>query len=91
MTKVYQHVSDMMTTAVKKFHNFVLSRFLIIIQNVNMVANGICNSRLNPTESIPEDRRCLRSDAPGAVEEMTYRLVVYIKCDYERIVSDSTT
>ena len=32
----------------KKFLNFRWSRFLIIVQNVNMVTNGKRNSRLNP-------------------------------------------
>ena len=43
-----QHVSEMMTTAGKKFQNFLWFNFLIIMQNVNMVANGKGNSRLNP-------------------------------------------
>ena len=47
-TKLDQHVNEMMTTAGKKFQNFLWSRFLIIVQNVNMVVNGKCNSRLNP-------------------------------------------
>ena len=38
----------MMTTAGKKFHNLLWSRFLIIMQNVNMVAKGKRKSRLNP-------------------------------------------
>ena len=48
LTKLDQHVNAMMTTADKKFQNFVWSRFLIIMQNVNMVANGKRNSRLSP-------------------------------------------
>ena len=32
----------------KKFKNFLRSRFLKIVQNVNMVANGKRNRRLNP-------------------------------------------
>ena len=48
LTKVDQHINEMMTTAGKEFQNFVRSRFLIIMQNVNMVTNGKPNSRLNP-------------------------------------------
>ena len=48
MTKLNQHISEMMTMAIKKFQNFLWSRFLIIMQNVNMVTNGKHNSRLNP-------------------------------------------
>ena len=48
LTKLDQHVSEMMTTAGKKFQNFGWFRFLISMQNVNMVANGKRNSRLNP-------------------------------------------
>ena len=49
MTKLDQHVNEMMATAGKKFKNFLWSRFLIIVQNVNMIVNGKCNSRLNPS------------------------------------------
>ena len=49
MTKLDQHVNEMMTTAGKKFQIFLWSRFLIIMQNVNMVANGKRNNRLNPS------------------------------------------
>ena len=48
LTKLHQQVNEMMTTAGKKFENFLWSRFLIIVQNVNMVTNGKRNSRLNP-------------------------------------------
>ena len=48
LSKLDQHVTEMMTTVGKKFKNFSWSRFLIIVQNVNMVANGKRNSRLNP-------------------------------------------
>ena len=48
LTKLDQRVNEMMTTAGKKFKNFLWSHFLIIIQNVNMVADGKRNSRLNP-------------------------------------------
>ena len=48
LTKLDQHVNEMMTTTGKKFQNFLWSRFLIIVQNVNMVANGKRNRRLNP-------------------------------------------
>ena len=47
-TKLDQHVNEIMTTAGKKFKNFRWSRFLIIVQNINMVTNGKRNSRLNP-------------------------------------------
>ena len=52
LTKLDRHVNEMMLTAGKKFHNFSWSRFLIIVQNVNMVTNGKCNSRLNQRTSI---------------------------------------
>ena len=48
LTKLDQHVNEMMTTAEKKFRNFLWSRFLIIVHNVNMVGNGKRNRRLNP-------------------------------------------
>ena len=48
LTKLDQHVNEMMTTAGKKFLIFLRSRFLIIMQNINMVAIGKRNSRLNP-------------------------------------------
>ena len=48
LPKLDQHVNEMMTTAGKKFHNLLLSRFLIIMQNVNMDTNGKCNCRLIP-------------------------------------------
>ena len=48
LTNLDQHVNEMMTTTEKKFQNFLSSRFLIIVQSVNMVTNGKRNSRLNP-------------------------------------------
>ena len=54
LTKLDQHVSEMMTTAGKKFLNFWWFCFLIIMQNVNMAANGKRNRRLNPTLAIAD-------------------------------------
>ena len=51
LTKLDQHVNEMMTTAGKKFQNVLWSRFLIIMQNVNMIANGKEHSRLNPSDT----------------------------------------
>ena len=48
LTKLDQHVNEMMITAEKTFQNLLWSCFLIIVQNVNMVTNGKHNSRLNP-------------------------------------------
>ena len=48
LTKLDQHVNEMMRTAGKKFHNFGWFRFLIIMQNINMGTNGKRNSRLIP-------------------------------------------
>ena len=48
LTKLDQHVNEMMAMAGKKFQNCLWSRFLIIVQNVNIVANGKRNRRLNP-------------------------------------------
>ena len=45
--KLDQHVNEMMRTAGKKFKNFLWSRSLVILQNVNMV------SRLNPILALP--------------------------------------
>ena len=42
LTKLGQHVNEMITVAVKHFQNFSWSRFLIIRQNVNMATNAIC-------------------------------------------------
>ena len=53
LNKLDQHVNEMMTKAGKKFQNFLWSRFLIIVQNVNMVTNGKHNSRLKPTATYP--------------------------------------
>ena len=50
LTKRDQHVNEMMPTADKEFNKFGWSRFLIIVQNVNMVTNGKRNSKLNPYE-----------------------------------------
>ena len=41
LTKLGQHVSEMMAVAVKNLKNFLWSRFLIIRQNVNMATNAI--------------------------------------------------
>ena len=41
LTKRGRHVNEMMAVAVKKILNFLLSRFLIIRQNVNMATNVI--------------------------------------------------
>ena len=41
LTKLGQHVNEMMAVAVKNFLNFCWSRFLIIRQNVNMATNAI--------------------------------------------------
>ena len=51
LTKLIQHIKDMMAVAVKKFHNFLLLNFLIIRQNVNMATNvemhwGLCSRRV---------------------------------------------
>ena len=48
LSKLDQHVNAMMAMTGKKFKNFLWSRFLIIVQNVNIVANGKHNRRLNP-------------------------------------------
>ena len=48
LTKLDHHVNEMMTTGGEKFQNFLCSRFIIIVQNVNMVTSGKSNSRLNP-------------------------------------------
>ena len=40
LTKLGNHVNEMMAVTVKKFQNFSLSRFLIIKQNVNMATNS---------------------------------------------------
>ena len=49
LTKLNQHDNEMMTTAGKKYHIFLWSHFLIIMQNVNKVINGKRNSRLIPS------------------------------------------
>ena len=51
LTKLDQHVNEMMATAGKKFKNLLWSRFLIMVQNVNLVTNGKRNRRLNPFRS----------------------------------------
>ena len=48
LTKLDQHVNQIKTTAGEKFHNFLWSRFLIIMQNVNVITIGKCNCRLIP-------------------------------------------
>ena len=50
LTKRDQHVNEMMPTADKEYQKFGQSRFLIIVQNVNMFTNGKRNIRLNPDE-----------------------------------------
>ena len=52
LAKLDQYVNAMMATAGKKFQNLLWSRFLIIMQNVNMVANGKRNRRLDPDVQI---------------------------------------
>ena len=48
LTKLDQHVSEVMKTADKEFQNFGWSRIhIIIMQNVNMVTIGKCKCRLN--------------------------------------------
>ena len=49
--KLGQHVNEMMAVAVKKFQNFLWSRFFIIRQNVNMAINAILNCGLTPSTS----------------------------------------
>ena len=46
--KMGQHVNEVMTVAAKNFKNFLMLRFLIIRQNVNMATNTILNSGLTP-------------------------------------------
>ena len=48
LSKLVQHINELMITAGKKFKNFRSSRFLIIVQNVSMVTNWKRNSRLKP-------------------------------------------
>ena len=48
MTKLDQHVNEMIITAGEKFKKLYRSRFLIITQNINMVANGKPDSVLTP-------------------------------------------
>ena len=50
LTPFGKHVNEMMAVAVKKFKNFLWSRFLIIRQNVNMATNAILYSGLTPIE-----------------------------------------
>ena len=49
----------MTTTVGKKFQNFLLFRFLIIMQNVNMVANGKRNTRARLNPEVGVCRRAL--------------------------------
>ena len=56
LPKLGQHVNEMMTTAGKNFLNFVWSRFLIIMQNFNMVTNGKCSCRLIPISRVKYSR-----------------------------------
>ena len=48
LIKLGQQVNEMMAVAVKKFQNFLLSRFPIIRQNVNMATNAILYCGLPP-------------------------------------------
>ena len=50
LTKLGQHVNEMMAVAVNTFQNVQWSRFLIIRQNVNMATNAILNSGLTPRQ-----------------------------------------
>ena len=47
LTKLGQHVNEMIEIAVKNFKKFLLSSFLIIGQNVNMATNAIRHCGLN--------------------------------------------
>ena len=67
LTKLDQHVNEMMTMAGKKFQNFWWSCFLIIVQNVNMITNGNRNSRLNPY------RRGEHDILPESIEQIRWR------------------
>ena len=55
LTKLGQHVNEMMAVAMKNFKNFLWSRFLIIRQNANMATNAILYCGLHPTacKSVP--------------------------------------
>ena len=48
LIKFGQYINEMMAVAVDNFQNFLLSHFLIIIQNVNMATNAILNCGLTP-------------------------------------------
>ena len=47
LTKLGQHVNEMMAVAVNKFHNCLGSSFFIIRQNVNMATNSNGNAILH--------------------------------------------
>ena len=46
LTKLGQHVKEIMAVAVKKFQDFCWSSFLIIRRNVNMATNAILHCGL---------------------------------------------
>ena len=46
LTKLGQHVNEIMAVAVNKFHNFLWSGFFIIRQNINMATNAILHCGL---------------------------------------------
>ena len=48
LTKLDQHVSEVMITTRTKFDNFPACGFLVILQNANMVANEVVNCVMNP-------------------------------------------
>ena len=48
LIKFGQYINEMMAVAVDNFKNFCWSRFLIIIQNVNMATDAILNCGQTP-------------------------------------------
>ena len=74
LTKLDQHVNEMIVIAGKTFQNFRWSRFLIIVQNVNMVVNGKRNRRLNPG-TLSHARRILQSHHIGSFSLKSSRFV----------------
>ena len=46
LTKLGEHVNEMMTFAIKMFQNFLMSSFLTIRQNVSMATNAILHCGL---------------------------------------------
>ena len=67
LTNLDQHVSGMMTSAGKNFYNFLWSRFLIIMQNVNMATNAKCNCRPNPIKTSADTRLDTNSYCPYSI------------------------